>query len=187
MSFTKKIFGVFLLLFAFSLIILIGMPQLYMGKDAGKITKEDSLALEFLKDEKAKVVLLYFGYAGCETICTPALQEITQIYEKVNSKNLSVYFINLLESTPEDVVLSFAKYFHEDFHGIYLNSKQLQKLQNEINITFTKSPISQGELNHAGHLYLLQKDDKTYKQKFIYTTKPYNTKLILEDIQRNLN
>ena len=187
MSVYKKAFGYFLVVFSLIFIILIGMPQLYMGESAGRISKEIPLELEFLKGEDAKVVLLYFGYAGCETICTPSLHEISEIYTQIQSKNISVYFINLLDTTPQELPQQFAKHFHQDFHGIYLNTQELQKLQNTINIAFTKSLTNEFELNHAGHLYLLEKNKTTYTQKYIYNTRPFNKKLLIEDIQHLLN
>ena len=186
MSLYKKIFGYSLILFSFVFIILIGMPQLYQGNSAGKIDKEAQLHLDFLEKEDSKLVLLYFGYVGCETICTPSMSEINEIYTKVKNENIAVYFVNLLSSQEKDMPDIFAKHFNKNFHGIYLDTLGLEKLSTQMRIAYTKSPSNEFDINHAGHLYLLLKNEKNYLQKYIYTTRPFNIKTIIEDIQHLL-
>lgn len=162
------------------------MPQLYQGDSAGKINKEIELDLDFLKQEDSKIVLLYFGYVGCETICTPSMSEINEIYTQVNSPNIAVYFVNLLDSQEKSMPDTFAKHFNKKFHGIYLDKLQLQELTNQMRIAYTKSITNEFDINHAGHLYLLVKNDNNYLQKHIYTTRPFNIKTIIKDIQHLL-
>ena len=186
MSLYKKIFGYSLILFSLVFIILIGMPQLYQGDSAGRFEKETRLDLDFLNKEDAKVVLLYFGYVGCENICTPSMSEINEIYTKVANKNIEVYFVNLLDSQEQDLPDVFAKHFNKNFHGIYLNKLELKELSNQMKIAYTKSVTNQFDINHAGHLYLLIKDNESYLQKYIYTTRLFNIDRIVEDIQHIL-
>ena len=186
MSIYKKIFGYTLILFSFVFLILIGMPQLYQGSSAGKINKEIELDLDFLEREDSKIVLLYFGYVGCETICTPSMGEINEIYTKVNNNNIAVYFVNLLASQEKDMPSIFAKHFNKNFHGVYLDKLQLQELSNQMRIAYTTSLTNEFDINHAGHLYLLVKNENNYLQKHIYTTRPFNIKNIIEDIQHLL-
>ncbi|WP_415250360.1 SCO family protein [Sulfurimonas sp.] len=162
------------------------MPQFYLGKSAGKLHKEILLDLKFLKNENSKILLLYFGYVGCENICTPAMSEIAQIYNQVNNKNIEVYFVNLQDLNQKEMPAIFAKHFNKEFQGIYLNANELQQLSNTMNIAYTKSLTNKFDINHSGHLYLLVKNNKNYIQKYIYTTRPFNKTLIIEDIQHIL-
>ena len=41
----------------------------------------------FLKNETAQYVLVYFGYVGCTMICIPSLDEIKDIYKRINEKS----------------------------------------------------------------------------------------------------
>lgn len=183
MSIYKKVFGIFLIFFSLFLIIAIGLPQLYTSKAIGRIDKEVAVNISFLEDFDSPIVLFYFGYVGCETICTPAMNEITQMYEEVDQTKVKVYFINLLPNNDSQTTQNYAKYFHQKFDGIYLNEEDVQKIRRQLNINTTNSLIDSTEINHTGFLYLLvQNTDKKYKQKYIYTTRPFNKKLIIEDI-----
>ena len=184
MSIYKKIFGYFLILFSLIFIVLIGFPQFYASNSSGRIDKEVYLDINFLKHETSQVVLLYFGYVGCKTICTPSMTELNEIYSQLNRSKVKVYFINLLDSSDKELPQLFAQYFNENFIGMYLDKKEIQELVNQMRITTTTSLSDSEELNHSGHLYVLVKDDKNsnYKQKYIYTTRPFDKSIIIEDI-----
>ena len=189
MSLYKKLFGYFLILFSLLTILMIGLPQIFSANNSGRIDKEIKIDEKFLINEKANIVLLYFGYVGCDTICVPSLSEINTIYSQVsNKKNISVYFVNLLTNIDKDLPQLFASHFNKDFKGIYLNSNELKITASNFNVNYSKSLTNNYELNHAGYLYLLEKDIITqkYKQKYIYTSRPYATQLIIKDINKLL-
>lgn len=183
MSIYKKLFGYFLIIFSLLLIIAIGLPQLYSTGPAGRIEKEVVLELDFLKEETAPLVLVYFGYVGCETICIPSLQEIAEIYKSVGSRDVKVYFINLIELDDKELPKRFAEFFHEDFIGLYLEPKELQKVVQIMNISYTKSITDKNELNHSGHLYLLKRENSAYTRKLIYITRPFDQEIVINDIR----
>ncbi len=188
MSFYKRLFGYFLIVFSLLVIVLIGFPQIYSSNSSGRIDKEIDVDFKYLKDETSDIVLLYFGYVGCDTICVPSMTEINEIYNKINNKNVKVYFINLLDNLDQNLPQLFAEHFNENFKGIYLNKKELLKVTSQLNVVFSKSLVDKYELNHAGYLYILQKDDTNngYKQKYIYTTRPFKQNIIVEDINKLL-
>jgi len=188
-SLYKKVFGYFLILFSLFSILIIGVPQFYSSNNSGRIDKEIDLKLNFLKNEKAEVVILYFGYVGCDTICVPSLSELDEIYKEIDKTKTSVYFINLLDIIEKDLPNLFASHFNKDFKGVYLDKSELLKVTKMLNVVYTKSFTNSYELNHAGYLYILQKDkeNKSYKQKYIYTTRPFAKTIIVEDIKKLLN
>ncbi len=186
MSIYKKLFGYFLILFSLSVIVMIGFPQFYSNNSAGRIDKEVPLNLDFLKNETAPIVLLYFGYVGCKTICTPSMSELSRIYDQIDKSKTKVYFGNLLDIYDKELPQLFAQHFHKDFRGVYLNKKEIQKIANQLRISFTTYVTDVGELDHSGYLYLLEKSksDKNYRQKYIYTTRPFDEKTIVNDINK---
>lgn len=180
----KKIFGVLLVLLSFIVPFLAMNPNLYSQNSAGKIYKEVEVQFDFLKEEKKEIVLLYFGYVGCRTICFPALTEILQIYENINKNRVSFYFINLQDGVKPRVSDLFAKAFSEDFTGVYLSKKQKSEIVSKLNVKYLPSAFNKYELDHSGFLYVLKKQNKKYVQKFIYTARPYDIEFISNDLKK---
>lgn len=178
----KTIFGYFLIVFSFSIIIMIGFPQIYSSNSPGRINKEISLDFDFLKEEKSPVVLLFFGYVGCSNICAPAMTELSRIYEQLNKTKTKVYFINVLDATSKELPNVYAKNYHKDFKGIYLDVLGLQKIADKLNLSIIK--IDNTEVSHSGYLYVLEKDlvSKKYNLQYIYTTRPFDEKSIIFDV-----
>lgn len=188
MSLAKKIFGYFLIVFTFFFLIALGFPQLYTSEETvGRVQSERSIELDIFQEEDGTVVLMYFGYVGCTTICAPAMYEIDKIYKSIPSKKVKVYFVNLSDIEDKELPELYAKQFNENFHGIYLDTKALKNLTRKMNIVFANSPVDPTEISHTGYLYLLQKNKDNYQQKYIYTTKPFNLKLIKKDIKNLLS
>ncbi|WP_321314358.1 SCO family protein [Halarcobacter sp.] len=182
MSKKKKFFGLIIIIILILTIFSTALPILYSNDKAGKVNKEiENIHFDFLKDETKKYVLLFFGYAGCDNICPPALNEISQIYDKLDKEQFSFYFINLQPNISKDGVDPFAKAFNKDFKGIYLDNKKLIDITTKFQIKY--SPINSIDIDHTGFLYLLEKSGNTiYKQKFIYTARPFDIEYISNDL-----
>jgi protein SCO1/2 len=169
--------------------VLIGFPQVFSLSNSGRIDKRIDTNVSFLQNEKADIVLVYFGYVGCNNICIPSLTEINTIYSKLEDKNnVSIYFVNLLNNVDSNMPQQLASAFNKDFKGIYLKDEELKKVTSLFDVVYTKSLLYDYELNHPGYLYLLEKDDSknSYKQKYIYTTRPYAVDFIVKDINKLL-
>lgn len=188
MSLAKKIFGYFLIAFTFFFLIALGFPQLYTSEEKlGRVQSERIIELDMLQEDDGSIVLMYFGYVGCTTICAPAMYEIDKLYKSVGNNNLKVYFVNLSDIEDHELPDLYARQFNENFHGMYLDTKVLKNLTSEMNVIFTNSPVDSTEISHTGYLYLLQNHKDNYQLKYIYTTKPFNLKLINEDIKNLLS
>lgn len=93
MSKKKKFFGLIIIIILLATIFSTALPILYSNDKAGKVNKEiQNIHFDFLKNETKEYVLLFFGYAGCDNICPPALSAISQIYNKLD-KNNSVFIL----------------------------------------------------------------------------------------------
>ena len=182
MSKKKKFFGLIIIIILIATIFSTALPILYSNDKAGKVNKEiQNIHFDFLKDETKEYVLLFFGYAGCDNICPPALNEISQIYNKLDKKQFSFYFINLQPNIFKNEVDPFAKAFNKDFKGIYLDNKKLIDITTKFQVKY--SPMNKVDIDHTGFLYLLEKSaNNMYKQKFIYTARPFDIEYISNDL-----
>ncbi|XPV67901.1 MAG: SCO family protein [Halarcobacter sp.] len=182
MSKKKKFFGLIIIIILIATIFSTALPVFYSNDKAGKVNKEiQNLHFDFLKDETKEYVLLFFGYAGCDNICPPALSEISQIYNKLDKEQFSFYFINLQPNIFKDDVDPFAKAFNKDFKGIYLDDKKLFDITSKLQVKY--SPVNKIDIDHTGFLYLLEKSGSNmYKQKFIYTARPFDIEYISNDL-----
>jgi len=163
--------------------ILIAFPQFYSTNDSGRIDKKVPLNFDFLKQENSSVILLFFGYAGCLDICPPAMNELSRIYNQLDKSNVKVYFINILDTTNKEIPSNYAKGYHKDFKGVYLDSVGISEVTKTLNLSIVK--VNDNEVGHAGHLFVLNKSqqDKEYTLSYIYTTRPFNEKSIIKDIK----
>lgn len=136
----------------------------------------------FLKEEKSKVVLIYFGYVGCTSICIPTMNQFAPMYQEILRKGEKVplYFVNLNPNQPKEWVEPFAKSFHPDFKGIWASWDQTYKLEHDFNLAMS----GEEEISHSSNLYLMVREESGYVLRRIYTTHPYPADLILDDIVR---
>lgn len=188
MSVPKKLFGIFLIFSSFLLIVAIGMPQIYANDTSGRVDKEIPVQLSFLQEERAPVIMLYLGYVGCETICTPAMTELSRIYSQLREKDVHVYFVNLLDKyrTDQDLPNRFAQHFNKAFKGVYLTDHQIQDVIQQLPVIRTNSLTDNYEMNHSGYLYILTKETHSpqYRLKYIYTSRPFSEQTIVTDIEK---
>lgn len=180
----KKILGVLLIAFSFVLPILTLNPNLYSQNSVGKVYKEIKTDFDFLKEEDKEIVLLYFGYVGCRTICLPALTQIDELFKKLDQKRVGFYFVNLQEGLKPEVINHFVKVFNPKFNGVYLKKKEKEEIVTLLNVKYLPSVFDKYELDHSGFLYVLKKENKSYVQKFIYTARPYDIEYISNDLNK---
>ena len=186
MSKLKLSAGVLLILISISLIFSIVFFGHFTGNRAGRVEVNSKIEANFLKDEKSEVVLLFFGYVGCQAICTPALDIIQNLYKEYNLKtednSLQVIFINLLSELEPNSVDAFAKSFNKDFKGEYLTKSEIYKISRDFKVYFSPSLTNKYELSHTAYIYLLIKDENSYNMKYIYTSYPPQKDEILKDL-----
>ncbi|MCL4419694.1 SCO family protein [Patescibacteria group bacterium] len=179
----KKIFGYVLILSAFGLIAGLAFPSLSDPKHAGRSEKRMAVDFPFLEKESSNIVLVYFGYVGCGDVCSPALQDLSQIYELSKKQGLmsvpSVWFVNMTPNTDTQSVQRWAEYFNPDFNSYAPNQTELVIMIQTLNAVYTQLGL---KAEFCSFLYLLQKKGKGYELVYIYTSVPYHRTLILKDI-----
>jgi protein SCO1/2 len=179
----KTFFGIFLIIGAFCIILSLAFPSLSDSEHAGRSEDRRGVDFPFLKGETADVVLVYFGYVGCTRVCTPALNDLAEIYRETKQqefKNIpSVWFINMTPQMDPLSVQSWAEHFDKGFKSYAPNEVELQKMVHTLNLVYTRLGV---EAEHMPYAYLLQKKGTGYELLYIYTSSPYNRDLILNDI-----
>ena len=150
------------------------------GIDINKTIKADFI------DSDKKTVLLFFGYVGCEDVCTPILYTLSDMYESKEfselKKDVEIIFVNLTPEIEEFQPDLFAKFFNKDFKGIHLSRRDILRIDRNFGVFFSRDLSDKTELNHSDHVYLIENDLKSKKLKKIFTTHPLKTKKLINAI-----
>jgi protein SCO1 len=173
-----------------SLIILLAFVAFSINliPGSGIIEKNKKIYSSVFNPYKNKVLLVFFGYIGCSDVCTPRLTELAKIYQqlsKTNKNDVAVVFVNLTQLSNSTLADLYAKTYHPDFNGMYVDTSELNDLKAEFNVYNSPSLISENTYNHTALLFLLKKATDGYYLKRIYVTTPFDQSLILKDIKKN--
>lgn len=179
----KTFAGIFLVIIGFGLIAGLAFPMLSDPDNAGRSEKRMDLDFPFLKEETSEVVLVYFGYVGCTRVCSPALNDLAEIYREALKRDAyhppAVWFVNMTPEMDASSVQSWAKHFDEGFKSYAPNEEELQGMVKTLNLVYTQLGA---EAEHMPYAYLIRKTDKGYGLVYIYTSSPYNRAVMLRDI-----
>lgn len=173
------------LILLFAIMIPLLQSFLFSSETKGSIEINKEIKADFIKSDK-KSVLVFFGYVGCIDVCTPILNDMNNLYQSKEFKNIKddveILFVNL---TPEVEISQpdiFAKYFNQNFNGIYLSRKEILNIDRDLGVFFSRDLNEKTELNHTDHIYLIENSLKSKILKNIYTTHPLNKLKIINDI-----
>jgi protein SCO1/2 len=78
---------------------------------------------------------------------------------------------------------AFAKHFHEDFVGISPEMEELAAVKEEFNIYLAESLTEEGAYDHTAFLFLLKRENGTYRLRYIYTHTPLDETMIAKNIK----
>lgn len=180
----KTLSGVVLIVMGFGLIAALAFPSLSDSAHAGRSEKKIPLPFSFLKDEKAPLLLIYFGYVGCTRVCTPALNDLAQIYRLRKTSHSApppaLWFVNMTPKMDSAAVQSWAEHFDPDFKSYAPSESELQGISQTLNLVYTNLGVT---AEHMPYAYLAQKTDNGYELVYIYTSSPYNRTVMLKDME----
>jgi len=166
-------------------LLALGFPLVMLtNENQGKISFDETIELPFTIENEVEIVLLYFGYVGCKTICMPSLEELALVSDEFNdSKRVAFYFVNIAKKS--EGAKEYAQYFHENFIGLDLPPVETSKLMGDLRAYSSDSLSGDGEISHTGYLYLIKNSGKqNFELKYMYYTRPFDTKSIVTDIKR---
>jgi len=185
-----KLIGIFNAKVLISLIVImvlftLGFPlAMFTNEMQGRISLKESIELPFPVNDEAEVILLYFGYVGCQTICMPSLKEIALVSKEFNdSKRVAFYFVNIAKKS--EGAKEYAQYFHKNFIGLDLPLAETSKLMSDLRAYSSDSLSGDGDMSHTGYLYLIKSSGKeNFELKYMYYTRPFDAKYIVTDIKK---
>lgn len=179
----KKILNVFivfiLIILSFMLIFL--YPKMFSKTSSVQVDKEihSSTFQQLGKD----FYLVFFGYVGCADVCTPRLYELSNIYKNLQKDDIGVIFVNLKENIDNEIANSFAKSFNKNFIAIQPDKKELSILKDDFKVISINSILNDYDINHSAFLYLIKKENNSFKIKRIFTSSRFK----IEDIKDEIN
>jgi len=153
---------------------------------------ETPVQADYLQKGTKEYKLVFYGYVGCIKICSPVLDNLAKFY---TSDAFSPYreqvdpvFVNLMPELSKEQPDLFAKTFHKDFHGVYLDEKQLLSLDKELSVFFTRKTGEEFEIDHSDFVYLLRQTKKGELRLInIYHTHPLQEEMILKELSKALS
>jgi protein SCO1/2 len=96
---------------------------------------------------KAEFILVYVGYAGCNTECPKTLSSLAQL--KKVTESIPVYMIDLLNAS--DLNSNYAAQFHPKFKTVAKNDPFLA----ELGAWWKSEQINDKVISHSDRLYLI--------------------------------
>ena len=128
-----------------------------------------------LRDQKGKIVLLFFGYTSCPDVCPVTLATFKQVYEKLGDDAQKVRFV-MITADPErdtpDKVAEFAARFNPEFIGLSGDITDLEAIWKELGVFVEKQDWGSAAgylVSHTASVYVL---DQTGS---LFMTFPYGT------------
>ena len=158
---------------------------IFSSKTKGCIEINKEVNADFINSDK-KIIIMFFGYVGCSDVCTPILQDLDDLYQsqefKKIKKDVEILFVNLTPEVQQFQPDLFAKYFNDNFNGIYLSRKETLNIDRNFGLFFSRDLSEETELNHTDYIYLIDNYSKSKVLKNMYTAHPLNRIKIINDI-----
>lgn len=163
------------------------VPNLYANQTQGHIAADETVNAPYLQKNTKRFQLVFFGYVGCKTVCTPMLHQLSSFYDSPSFARFKPYvgvsFVNLIPEMDPNLPQAYAGSINPNFVGIHLNQKELASIDKEFSLFIAKRLNDPGEIDHSDHLYLIERDKKgNLLLKNIYITHPLDKEKIISDI-----
>jgi protein SCO1/2 len=158
----------------------------FFSKQISRASINKEVHLELFLDSTKDVELVFFGYTGCSTICTPRLEKLAYFYDSLDSatqKKLGVVFLDISSPKDEKLPQRFAEFFHKEFKGVFLDKGVVREYTKEFNVYFAKSLFDSSEFDHSANLYLLTRKNGKKQLRYIYNSYPFDFQQISLDIK----
>ncbi len=135
------------------------------GLEAPDFTLFDDQGHAFrLKDQRDKVVVLYFGYTSCPDVCPTTLNDLRQMMSQIEDRadRVQVAFITVdpERDTPE-LVSDYANRFNTGFIGLSGSEDELQTVWDSYWIYRELEPHEPGEyylVDHTSRVYVIDQN-----------------------------
>lgn len=110
---------------------------------------------DLLPENQQAEALVFFGYAGCPSICPPSLQAMAEIADARPDWQLT--FINLDGTSDLAVTAAYARGFHPDFLSYAPQPERLRQLMRAFGASIVGE--TEQEIFHSGYIYWLRREE----------------------------
>lgn len=149
---------------------------------------EKEIHADYLKSGQKEYMLVFYGYVGCTKICSPVLENLNRFYSSKEfapyASNVDLVFVNLMSEVTTEQPDQFAKSFNQEFRGVYLSEKELNRIDKELQLFFTKRKGESFEIDHSDYVYLIRHEGKEKLRLInIYHTHPFIPSVVIDDLK----
>ena len=176
-------------LFPLFLLVIVGLSLLAgrFGSDDGVVFVDIPVVNPHFDAFTAPNLLVFFGYAGCEDVCTPRLFELADIYRgfgEQQQRDTDVVFVNITSLSDPELPGLFAASFHPDFRAITPEKEALHRLMRTFTARYAPSLRQNGTIDHTAFLYLLKRQTTGYAINGILVQTPFRAESIQNYFKR---
>ncbi len=143
-----------------------------------------------LKDLRGSVVLLFFGYTSCPSVCPISLATISNVFSQMSPDELKKSKALFISLDPEkdnlEILRQYTNYFHPNIVGLTDDIKTLTKVAKQYGVKYKKTLVPDSALgyviSHSDDIFVVGPDGKPQKT-FPHDT---NTVPLIAQIKRLL-
>ena len=123
------------------------------GFEGGDFTLRSADGPLSLKDLRGSVVLIFFGYTACATVCPVSLATISYVYSKMSPEELKgtkALFISLdPERDNPERLKKYTNYFHPNITGLTDEISILKKVTAKYGLKYEKTLVPDSSLGYV--------------------------------------
>jgi protein SCO1 len=158
------------------------------GKDK-KFEDVRSIEHAAFVEAKEKVIIVYFGYVGCVSVCQPLLEELSKVYDSLGAVNrgVGVYFVNIAEGDDGyELSKTYMSAINPNFKASKIRQDERSELYKSFNVYFARSLFDDTSFDHTSYLYVLKHDKEGLKLLSRYQGAPLDGEVLKSDLVRLL-
>ena len=119
----------------------------------GDFTLKSAAGPLSLKDLRGSVILIFFGYTGCPTVCPISLATIANVYTKMSRAGIQETRALFISLDPErdnlELLDRYTNYFHPNIIGLTDEISALKNVAEKYGVKFKKTLVPDSTLGYV--------------------------------------
>jgi len=132
----------------------------------GDFTLKSAAGPLSLKDLRGSVILIFFGYTACPTVCPISLATIANVYKRMSPTELQGTRALFISLDPErdnlELLERYTKYFHPNIIGLTDEISVLKKVAEKFGVKYEKTLVPDSTLgyviSHSSDIIIVDRD-----------------------------
>jgi len=132
----------------------------------GDFTLKSAAGPLSLQDLRGSVVLIFFGYTACPTVCPISLATIANVYKRMSPTELQGTRALFISLDPErdnlELLERYTKYFHPNIIGLTDEISVLKKVAEKYGVKYKKTLVPDSTLgyviSHSSDIIIVDRD-----------------------------